>query len=447
MRSKKLFQIIGGAMLIMAAAFVAVQVSACKPAEAKQTSSNEPTETVQTSFSEPAEDGLVSGFVKAKGKVLYDGAGESLQLRGVNLGNYFVQEFWMGPTLASSEVRCQKELEEILKERFGEEKAAVLLDTYLDNYLTEKDFDRIAGLGFNCVRVPFWYGTLTDEEGKLHEDAFRRLDWITEEAGKRGLYVILDMHGAYGSQNGSDHSGIDGGDDKKAASEFFFGEQAEKNQELYYRLWEEIAKHYRDNPVIVGYDLLNEPFCTYRYNSGMSNREFHALLFPVYDTAYQRIRSIDPNHLIIFEAVWDVFDLPDPAQYGWQNAMYEYHQYEYSNYWNENGAQIKGLEKKVHGIRQKSYDVPSYLGEFTLFNNMDAWAEGLAYLDAEGIHWTFWSYKCMTDNDNWGLLRLSVPKADPANDSYETILEKWSQLQEAEENTDLIEVIQKHLAY
>ena len=63
-----------------------------------------------------------------------------------------------------------------------------------------------------------------------------------------------------------------------------------------------------------------------------------------------------------------------------------------------------------------------------------------------GISWTFWSYKCMTDNDNWGLMRLSVPKADPVSDSYETILEKWSRLQEAEENAELTEVIRKYLA-
>ena len=34
-----------------------------------------------------------------------------------------------------------------------------------------------------------------------------RLDWFVQNCSQRGMYVILDMHGAFGSQNGMDHSG------------------------------------------------------------------------------------------------------------------------------------------------------------------------------------------------------------------------------------------------
>ena len=385
--------------------------------------------------------GPATGYLCAEGKTLYDGEGQPILLQGVNLGNYFVQEFWMSATEATDRVRCQKELEEILIERFGEEKAGVLLNTYLDHFITEADFDFIQGLGFNCIRVPFWYGTLTDDLGNFKADAFSRLDWVVSQAQAQGLYVILDLHGAYGSQNGSDHSGIDGGEDKKNASAFFFGDQAAMNQELTYKLWEEIAAHYKGNPTIAGYDLLNEPFCTWRYNSGMSDQELHDLLYPVYDTAYQRIRAVDPLHLIIMEAVWDATDLPSPKEYGWTNVMYEYHQYEYSNYWNENNTQVKSFERKIKNIRSKNHDVPSYMGEFTLFNDMEAWMEGLRLLNEADISWTFWSYKCMKDNDNWGIMRLAVSKVNPETDSYEEIIRKWSNLDKARENYPLMKAI------
>ena len=47
--------------------------------------------------------------------------------------------------------------------------------------------------------------------------------------------------------------GDDGRDHKEASSKFFFGDEAEDNQELYYMLWEEIAKHYKGNPVVAEY--------------------------------------------------------------------------------------------------------------------------------------------------------------------------------------------------
>ena len=387
----------------------------------------------------------VPSFLHAEGKSLVNENGETVLLRGVNLGNYFIQEFWMGPTLRTDQVACQKELEETLLSRFGAEKAEMLLNAYLDHFITEKDLDRIRALGLICIRLPVWYGTFTDEEGNRKDDAFARTDRIIEQAAERGLYVILDMHGAYGSQNGSDHSGIDGRDDKLNASRFFFGETAEKNQELYYKLWEEIAAHYREEPAVAGYDLLNEPFCTYRYDSRYGSGELHALLYPVYDTAYQKIRAIDDRHLIIMEAVWDATDLPKPEKYGWENVMYEYHNYEYSNYNNENNKQLNSMNRKLRGIRGEGHDVPSLMGEFNYFNQMDAWTKGLQLLEEAGVSWTFWSYKCMKENDNWGILWLDVPKVNAETDSFEKIMDTWSRVDEAEENKPLLDAIRKAL--
>ena len=37
--------------------------------------------------------------------------------------------------------------------------------------------------------------------------AFKIKYWIIDECSKRGIYIILDLHGAFGAQNGQDHSG------------------------------------------------------------------------------------------------------------------------------------------------------------------------------------------------------------------------------------------------
>ena len=113
-----------------------------------------------------------------------------------------------------------------LETHFGEEEMWNIIDTYQDAYWTETDFDRCAALGMNVIRLPFWWRNIADANGNLYENAFDRMDWFVQEAGERGIYVILDFHGAPGSQNGSDHSGVDGGDNKEDASEFFFGDNA-----------------------------------------------------------------------------------------------------------------------------------------------------------------------------------------------------------------------------
>lgn len=40
---------------------------------------------------------------------------------------------------------------------FRRRKAYELINIYEDNWITEYDLDRIVELGFNCVRVPFWF--------------------------------------------------------------------------------------------------------------------------------------------------------------------------------------------------------------------------------------------------------------------------------------------------
>lgn len=387
-----------------------------------------------------------SDFLKASGKVLRKnyGQGEVVQLRGVNAGGYMLQEFWMTPTsynYGTYTVTCEMDIYETLTARFGEAKMRELVGIYQDNYWKESDFDNCAALGINCIRLPVWYMNFVDFNGNYLPNAFARLDWFIQEAGERGIYVIIDMHGAPGSQNGSDHSGIDGGDNKEAASEFFFGPNAWKNQQLYYDLWYRIAQRYRGNPVVAGYDLLNEPFCTYRYTTSIPENELHSMLWDIYNNAYNVIRSVDPDHVIIMEAVWDPWDLPDPSVYGWTNVMYQYHNYYYGDYDNANGQQVASLQNKVNLILSQNYNVPSMMGEFNLFNNLSAWQQGLQILNNSGLSWTMWTYKVTGTNNNWGLYNQNVAYTNVATDSEAQIRAKWSNVGNASPNQALINTI------
>lgn len=388
-------------------------------------------------------------FLKAAGKNLKNGSGtgETVNLRGTNVGGWLLQEFWMTPTEYSSNVSAEIDIYEFLTEKFGKEKMLELVKLYQSNYWTEKDFDNCAAMGMNCLRLPFWYRNIVEENGEFYDDWYETFDRFLEEAGKRGIYVILDMHGAPGSQNGSDHSGADGHDAKEANSNFFFGddETVQKNQELYYKIWEAIALRYAGNPVVAGYDLLNEPYCTYRYNSKLNANELHKILWDVYDNAYDRIRAIDPDHVIIMEATWDPSDLPNPGDYGWKNIMYEYHNYLYDDYENKNGQQIANMRKKINQIQTAGYDVPSYMGEFSYFNNLDAWDEGLKLLNEAGLNWTTWTYKVTSKNGNWGLYHQSLGAVNLETSTEIAIKNTWSNVGRSFANQGLVDVVVKHI--
>ncbi len=378
-------------------------------------------------------------FLKTDNKVIrnHSGTGSTIILRGVNAGGLFVQELWMCPTKSESGIEDQKTIEDTLVSRFGETQAQELLNTYYDNFWTESDFDRCQEMGMNVIRLPLWYRNFTDDFGNVREDAFERIDWFVEESGKRGMYVIIDMHGAPGSQNDKDHSG-----DINSNKALWQGPDAMANQNLFIKIWKMIAEHYEGNPVVAAYDLLNESECA----AGAYTDE---QTWGLYDKAYDAIRAIDKDHIIIMGATWEAYNLPRPETYGWENVIYEYHSYNYDDT-TDADAQATFLENKLRGILRVNHNVPSYIGETSFFSNMESWERCLKILDDYKFSWTLWNYKVTGDGTNtWGLYNTNVSKPSIVSDSYETIKRKWSNIQTSEtyKNTEVCDIVERFISY
>ncbi|RGY83025.1 hypothetical protein DXA21_21675 [Parabacteroides distasonis] len=108
----------------------------------------------------------------------------------------------------------------------------------------------------------------------------------------------------------------------------------------------------------------------------VSKEERLSTLWNVYDKAYKKIRTVDRNHVIIMEAVWDADTLPKPSDKQWTNVMYEYHQYLYSDY-SDKDKQVAAMQSKINNIKGAGYNVPSYIGEFNMMSNSDSWSAGV----------------------------------------------------------------------
>lgn len=167
---------------------------------------------------------------------------EDVRLRGVNLGGWLVLERWITPSLFDG-ATAQDEFSFM-----QEPGAAEKIERHRRAFIMEDDFRWLAGHGVNAVRIPVGYW-LFDGDGPFAA-CVSYLDWAMEMAGKYNLKVLIDLHGAKGSQNGKDHSGCIGSADWYKKS----GYRRETIEVL-----KRIAERYKDSPALWGIELLNEP--------------------------------------------------------------------------------------------------------------------------------------------------------------------------------------------
>ena len=145
-------------------------------------------------------------------------------------------------------------------------------------------------------------------------------------------------------------------------------------------IWRRLAMHYRDEPTVLGYDLLNEPIPHFPKLAPLNSS-----LEPIYKKVSGEIRKIDAHHILFLGgAQWDgnfsVFGKPFDA-----NAAYTCHKY-----WT---APDESVLRQYIDFRER-YDVPIWLGESG--ENDDEWiGQFVKALEKNNIGWAFWPYKKM----------------------------------------------------
>ncbi len=362
-----------------------------------------------------------SDFLTAKGGYLKNQKDEIVVLKGVNAGGWLIQESWMCPINGADRAWANLDTINTLKGRgFTEEQIQKLFDTYQDNWFTTIDLDNLQAMGANCLRVPFWYRNfMSDEKGTWitgddldANPGIKRLDWVVEECGKRGIYVILDCHGAPGGQSMDHCCGT------LCKNEIY---DVPENRVILRDLWTKIAERYKGNPVVAAYDILNEPQNNKGYegaNSWMPGTpEALSRTYDIYDDMYKVIRAVDADHVLSVESIWDGKCLPAPSEYGWTNMLYQMHIYDTTK---------PMVETRVGELRyfQEQYGVAAYAGEFNC-GPQEEYAMDL--FNEAGISWTTWAYKGAKQRlgNGWFLYVKEIPYVDVTVDEYDVMLEKW----------------------
>lgn len=315
--------------------------------------------------------------------------------------------------------------------------------TIVVNEFEIKDFKILKEQNVNLVRCMLYrtYTLKNRQDLKFYQlwldKELNKLDTLLEEAKKYNIKIIIDLHTLPGEL-------LDDGSNR-----LFYEQQY---ADYFIKVWKQIANRYKENTMLYGFELFNEPV---EMNSNMK-----ALYncIEIQSLAARAIREIDFVTPIIFSSnLWNApepfFEVPITE---FDNIIYSVHFYQDMLYthqgidgfskdtykypgviglWNfDKNTMIKTL-KKVRQF-QIDNDVKIYVGEFSVVR----WAEGgdkwledaISIFENYGWDWTYHAWCNYHNNTNVSTL-WSLEAENGSWGSYNTVL--------SEINTDRKKVV------
>ncbi|KAL8949897.1 MAG: hypothetical protein Q9222_004035 [Ikaeria aurantiellina] len=224
-----------------------------------------------------------------KRAVAFDYNGE--KVRGVNLGGWFVLEPWITPSIFDEWSTSNTVVDEYTYTKtLGKSEALSRLSNHWNTWITQDDFNAIAQAGLNHVRIPIGYWAVAPVDGDPYvQGQLDVLDNAINWARGAGLKVMLDLHGAPGSQNGFDNSG------RYGSVEWQQGDTVSQTLTALQNL----ANRYKgDTDVVTAIELLNEPLGSSLDLAGVQD---------FYNKGYQTVKSASSNFAVAFHDAFQDF--------------------------------------------------------------------------------------------------------------------------------------------
>ena len=187
----------------------------------------------------------------------------------------------------------------------------------------------LAAEGFNTVRVGVIYKAVEPEPG-VYDDAYlQRIQDTVETLGRHGIYSMIDFHQdlyneRFQGEGWPDWAVQDDGLPaqpqtgfptnylvmpalQRAFDHFWANDPGPGGvglQDRYAAAWRHVAQRFRDNPNVMGYDLLNEPWPGTTWQQ-CANPEgcpaFDAILSQFNARMFAAIRQVDPDTVVFYE--------------------------------------------------------------------------------------------------------------------------------------------------
>lgn len=310
--------------------------------------------------------------------------GRPILLRGVGIANWLnLEHFLLGIPGTETEIRAA------IQSVYGSERAALFWRTYQAKVVAEADLRFLIGLGMNCVRLPINARAFADG-GVAFDDchAVKELDRVVALCARHGLLCVLDLHAAPGGQNPDWHC------DNATGDYPFFRDEALRRTTV--SLWAKLARHFKDRPSVVGYDLLNEP-CTFE-------PALDEVLLRFYADCIEAIRAVDERPVIFLEGNTYARDFTMMKRSLDPNVAYSFHYYPFLQLQNLNES--ANLKERIRDslyadvtltYLQETLGGPLWCGEtghpWHLLETSHALGVYLDLLEDMGISWGLWPHK------------------------------------------------------
>jgi endoglucanase len=330
-----------------------------------------------------------NNFLSVRGDAIVTQEGNPVYLRGLNIGGWMNMENFIAGYPGH-----ETGLRRAVAAALGDEKAARFFDAFLDSFFAEGDVRFLKELGCTAFRLPLNYRHFEADDAPFtyKETGFERVDEVVAWAARYGIYVILDLHAVQGWQNRGWHA------DNATGAAHFWGDKGFEDRAV--ALWETLARRYRDEPWVAGYNVMNEP-----------DTDDARWLNHYYRRVVAAIRAVDPGHIIFLEGnrySTDFSELEPPFA---ENLVYSSHLYvppglDLIDYPGEADGVVYDRDwvaSAFAGRRAfaRSHGVPHLMGEFGPIYaapeledaRLRLMADMIDVMGEAGDHWTIWTYK------------------------------------------------------
>lgn len=378
-----------------------------------------------SSYARTVAQDPIRPFVHQQGLQILDAQNRPLKLRSVAVAPWIHWEaYLLGGSLLNKQSHVIDKFEKLLGKPEADRHVAHLMQLLI----TEQDVQQIAADGFNCVRVPINYRYFQTP----NSSGWALLDQFVGWCQKYRIYVIVDMHDAPGGQSMLPTA------DPESPSLW----HSEERKAATVDLWARLAEHYKNCPIIAGYDILNEP---------QADSAQH--LVALQKRIISAIRAVDPNHMIIIEGLKMASDFSFYDAPLCENMIYSFHMY---TWFGDNRARALGQ----YGRFAHAQNVPMWVGEYGE-NKLPMIDSTLAMFAAQDyiVGWSYWpwkrceaTYPCVNIIETpplwkhvmkWVANPLANPK--PRQEQVETAFAQFEQcVTHPNPNLDLIAVMRRH---
>lgn len=294
---------------------------------------------------------------------------------------------------------------------------------------TARDARFLASHGLDAVRLGVLFQGVMPHPGVINHHYLKRIDRIVRLLAAQRIYVLLDFHQDAFSQKfaGEGFPGWSVHDDGLPFSNlgsFFVNDQQPavetafdhvwNNQNrlwhYYTKAWVAVAKKWRHQPYLMGYDLFNEPSAGTQMATCATPEGcplFDATLQKFYDHVRTAIRRVDPRNLVWYEPQF-LFNAISASHFGRINdsqAALSWHDYACTPAFVAGGI-IPGDPDCVVNEPRVMTDAEQQMGQMGAGGMMTEFGAGddledLARLTKDADHdlfgWMYWAYKTWND--------------------------------------------------